>query len=180
MKSRSPSSRSRRHIGAASRLNAAARSARSSSPPGRSACQSVMRIVTHPDEGLFPKPTEIRMTCSCPDSARMCKHVAAVMYGVGARLDGQPDLLFILRKVEHTDVASAVHLKATRSGSKRKTIDDSQLSDVFGIEMADTTSPVRGTTAKKPVRRKSPAARAGSARESDQKSVVPCSSSSQH
>jgi uncharacterized Zn finger protein len=127
--------------------------------------ESVMRIVTHPDEGLFPKPTEIRMTCSCPDSATMCKHVAAVMYGVGARLDGQPDLLFILRKVDHTElVASAVDLKATRSGSKRKTIDDSQLSDVFGIEIVDTTPPVRVATAKKPARRKSPAARAGRAR----------------
>ena len=127
--------------------------------------ESVMRIVTHPAEGLFPKPTEIQMACSCPDSATMCKHVAAVMYGVGSRLDAQPALLFILRKVEHAElVASAVDLKATRSGSRRKTIDDSQLSDVFGIEIADTTPPVRVTAAKKPTRRKSPAARAVRAR----------------
>ena len=117
--------------------------------------EPVMRIVTHPEEGLFPKPTEIRMTCSCPDSATMCKHVAAVMYGVGARLDGQPDLLFILRKVEHAElVASATDFEATRTGSKRKTLADSQLSDVFGIEIAETTPTVRPTTAKKPGPRK--------------------------
>ena len=126
--------------------------------------ESVMRIVTHPAEGLFPKPTEIQMACSCPDSATMCKHVAAVMYGVGSRLDAQPDLLFILRKVEHAElVASAADFKATRSGSKRKTIADNQLSDVFGIEIAEAT-PVQATTAKKPGRQKSPAAAAGRAR----------------
>ena len=124
--------------------------------------EPVMRIVTHPEEGLFPKPTEIRMTCSCPDSATMCKHVAAVMYGVGARLDGQPDLLFILRKVEHAElVASATDFEATRTGSKRKTLADSQLSDVFGIEIAETTPTVRPTTPKKPKPRKSASATTG-------------------
>jgi hypothetical protein len=59
------------------------------------------------------------------------------MYGIGARLDAQPDLLFILRKVEHAGlVAGAADFKATRGGSKRKTVADSQLSDVFGIEIA--------------------------------------------
>ena len=117
--------------------------------------EGVMRIVTHPEEGLFPKPAEIRMTCSCPDSATMCKHVAAVMYGVGARLDGQPDLLFILRKVEHAElVAGAADFEATRVGSKRKTLADSELSDMFGIEIAETTPTVQPTTAKKPGPRK--------------------------
>lgn len=121
--------------------------------------EGVMRIVTHPDEGLFPKPAEIRMLCSCPDSATMCKHVAAVMYGVGARLDGQPDLLFVLRKVEHAElVAGAADFKTTRGESKRKTIADSQLSDVFGIEIAEAMPAARATPAKKPVRRKSTAA----------------------
>ena len=123
--------------------------------------EGVMRIVTHPEEGLFPKPAEIRMTCSCPDSATMCKHVAAVMYGVGARLDGQPDLLFILRKVEHAElVAGAADFEATRVGSKRKTLADSELSDVFGIEIAETTPTVPATTAKKPGPRKSTPAKA--------------------
>ena len=58
-------------------------------------------MVTHRGEGLFPKPAEIQMDCSCPDWATMCKHVAAVMYGVGARLDQQPELLFTLGNVDH-------------------------------------------------------------------------------
>ena len=127
--------------------------------------EGVMRIVTHPEEGLFPKPTEIRMSCSCPDRATMCKHVAAVMYGVGARLDGQPDLLFILRKVEHAElIASAADFKATPSGSKRKTIADNQLSDMFGIEISEAMPTVHATTAKKSGPRKSPADAAGRAR----------------
>ena len=118
--------------------------------------EGVMRIVTHPEEGLFPKPAEIRMACSCPDSATMCKHVAAVMYGVGSRLDTQPELLFVLRKVEHAElVAGAADFEATRSGSGRKTIADSQLSDVFGIEIAAATPVVRVRTVKKAGRRKS-------------------------
>ena len=35
--------------------------------------------------GLFPTPREISFSCSCPDWAMMCKHVAAALYGVGAR-----------------------------------------------------------------------------------------------
>jgi len=124
--------------------------------------EGVMRIVTQADEGLFPKPSEIQMACSCPDSAIMCKHVAAVMYGVGARLDAQPDLLFILRKVEHAElVADAADFKAARSGSKRKTIADDQLGDVFGIEIAVATPAVPMTAAKKSGRRKSAAPSAG-------------------
>src|SRR5205807_8935386 len=56
--------------------------------------QSVMEVVTAPGTGLFPKPKEIKLDCSCPDYADMCKHVAAVLYGIGARLDTQPELLF--------------------------------------------------------------------------------------
>src|SRR5208283_1602530 len=66
--------------------------------------KSVMEVVTRHDKGLFPKPTEIRMSCSCPYWAGMCKHVAAVMYGVGSRLDEKPDLLFLLRKVDHLEL----------------------------------------------------------------------------
>ena len=70
---------------------------------------SVMDVVTQHGEGLFPKPAEIKMKCSCPDWAGMCKHVAAVMYGIGARLDDQPELLFLLRKVDHLElIAGAV------------------------------------------------------------------------
>ena len=98
--------------------------------------ESVMRIITHRDSGLFPKPSEIQMDCSCPDSATMCKHVAAVMYGVGARLDQQPELLFVLRNTNHVDlIAQAADFEVTRKGSGRKTIADDALGSVFGIEL---------------------------------------------
>jgi hypothetical protein len=99
--------------------------------------ERVMQVVTHRGEGLFPKPAEIRMECSCPDWATMCKHVAAVMYGVGARLDQQPELLFTLRNVDHAElIARAVDLAAGRHTSGRKILADDVLGDVFGIELA--------------------------------------------
>jgi uncharacterized Zn finger protein len=57
----------------------------------------VMERVCREGDGLFPSPREIKMTCSCPDWADMCKHASAVLYGVGARLDAEPDFLFALR-----------------------------------------------------------------------------------
>ena len=96
----------------------------------------VMGIVTDREQGLFPKPREIEMNCSCPDWATMCKHVAAVMYGVGARLDAQPELLFTLRNVEHGElIAAAVDLGVPQRGARRKTIGEEDLSSVFGIEL---------------------------------------------
>lgn len=98
--------------------------------------ERVMQVITHRDEGLFPKPAEIQMECSCPDWATMCKHVAAVMYGVGARLDQQPELLFALRNVDHTElIAQAANLAVIRKGVSRKILADDVLGDVFGIEL---------------------------------------------
>jgi uncharacterized Zn finger protein len=103
----------------------------------------VMRIVTHPDKGLFPAPAQVEMRCSCPDAATMCKHVAAVLYGVGARLDAKPDLLFLLRGVDHSDLiegaASARVTRAPSGGSRRLASDE--LSGIFGIEL--DTAPKR-------------------------------------
>lgn len=64
--------------------------------------KSVMEIITHPVKGLFPEPKEIKLSCSCFDWADMCKHVAAVLYGIGSRLDERPEELFLLRQVDHT------------------------------------------------------------------------------
>ena len=66
----------------------------------------VMQTVTRKDGGLFPRPAEIRMNCSCPDSAGLCKHLAATLYGVGARLDEKPELLFLLRGVDPSELIS--------------------------------------------------------------------------
>ena len=63
-----------------------------------------MERICQQEAGLFPAPAEIEFSCSCPDWASMCKHVAAVLYGVGARLDEQPELLFKLRKVDEKDL----------------------------------------------------------------------------
>ena len=97
----------------------------------------VMGIVTDRNQGLFPAPKEIEMSCSCPDWATMCKHVAAVMYGVGARLDAQPELLFTLRNVEHGElIAAATEFEVPKRDAQRKTIEEADLAGVFGIELA--------------------------------------------
>ena len=99
----------------------------------------VMAVVTDKDQGLFPHPKEIKLKCSYPDWADMCKHVAAVLYGVGARLDEKPEMLFLLRGVDHAelvgaDAARAVVTKAP--AEKGRILDAAGLSDVFGIELA--------------------------------------------
>ena len=102
---------------------------------------SVMEVVTQRGEGLFPKPAEIKMKCSCPDWAGMCKHVAAVMYGIGVCLDRQPELLFLLREIDHLElIASALDATPVVAGKNshvKKTIAADDLADVFGIEMAE-------------------------------------------
>jgi uncharacterized Zn finger protein len=91
--------------------------------------------------GLFPPPSSIRFTCSCPDYAIMCKHVAAVMYGVGARLDHAPELLFTLRGVSADDLlASALSELPTAQTSTRVLAADG-LAGLFGIELADFVPP---------------------------------------
>ena len=102
--------------------------------------KAVMERICKAGTGLFPAPPEIRFNCSCPDWASMCKHVAAVLYGVGARLDQQPELLFALRRVDAKDLvaqAGAGLPKASKRAKPGKVLDDSALGDVFGIEMAE-------------------------------------------
>jgi uncharacterized Zn finger protein len=103
--------------------------------------KSVMAVVTDRDQGLFPNPGEISLHCSCPDWAVMCKHVAAVLYGVGARLDEKPDLLFLLRGVDQEELITAeVGLEAVSSGSQADgamRIAESEISHLFGIEMTE-------------------------------------------
>ena len=68
--------------------------------------KAVMERICTPNTGLFPAPTDIQFSCSCQDWAAMCKHVAAVLYGVGARLDQQPELIFTLRGVDAQDLVT--------------------------------------------------------------------------
>jgi uncharacterized Zn finger protein len=98
---------------------------------------SVMAVMTARGTGLFPEPSEIAMTCSCPDWATMCKHVAAVMYGVGVRLDAAPALLFALRGVDPTAlVGSGVRGIVGERGRDAAVLDDGDLAAIFGIEVA--------------------------------------------
>jgi uncharacterized Zn finger protein len=90
--------------------------------------------------GLFPSPREIEFECSCPDWAAMCKHVAAVLYGIGARLDTRPDMLFALRGVAQEDLVAggSRHLQQrakTLASHRLLTTDD--LSGLFGIDISD-------------------------------------------
>jgi uncharacterized Zn finger protein len=118
--------------------------------------ESVMEVVTDRGKGLFPRPVEISLDCDCPDWAVMCKHVAAVLYGVGARLDEKPELLFLLRGVDHEELirTEAGVVAATRKkgrGGRRLAAGD--ISDVFGIEMA-TEPETRSRRRKKTIRKK--------------------------
>jgi uncharacterized Zn finger protein len=98
--------------------------------------KSVMERVCRDADGLFPAPKEIKLSCSCPDWADMCKHVAAVMYGVGARLDAQPELLFALRGVDHADLIAdaGAGLPQTGAASERILADD-DMGALFGLDM---------------------------------------------
>ncbi|MEJ1340710.1 MAG: helix-turn-helix domain-containing protein [Candidatus Sedimenticola sp. (ex Thyasira tokunagai)] len=106
---------------------------------------NVMKIVTDQNKGLFPKPSEIKLACDCPDWAEMCKHITAVLYGVGARLDHQPELLFLLRNVDHEELISAeLNIQTTTAGKgKRRRLADADLSNVFGVEMDEPVKPSR-------------------------------------
>ncbi len=100
----------------------------------------VMEIVTDPVNGLFPQPDDIKLHCDCPDWANMCKHIAAVLYGVGARLDEKPELLFLLRKVEHEELISAeLDIQTvTRGKGKQRRLANQDLSNLFGVDIDDT------------------------------------------
>ncbi len=101
--------------------------------------QGVMERLCHQESGLFPRPSEIHFACSCPDYASMCKHVAAVLYGIGARFDRKPELLFHLRAVNEADLLARID--PTLPVSKTKMASDQVLqtddvSALFGIDMA--------------------------------------------
>ncbi|SMD00339.1 SWIM zinc finger [Desulfocicer vacuolatum DSM 3385] len=127
-------------------------------------------VFTQKGKGLFPAPKEISLNCSCPDWAVMCKHVAAVLYGVGARLDRDPSLFFMLRKANVNDLVSESVkeskkdlLNRSQNKSSRIIKDDAGLSALFGIDLddADALAPSTGSTQtsalkkplKKPVRK---------------------------
>jgi uncharacterized Zn finger protein len=107
---------------------------------------AVMQRICEPGKGLMPSPQDIRFDCSCPDWAGMCKHVAAVLYGVGARLDTQPELLFTLRHVDAKDLVQAAGTglaSAQKASTSARVLDGALLDDVFGLEMAQDAGSVQ-------------------------------------
>jgi uncharacterized Zn finger protein len=126
--------------------------------------KGVMDRVCRQKTGLFPSPDEIHLSCSCPDWADMCKHVAAVLYGIGARLDQQPDLIFRLHSVDEKELiagAGKALPQAKRVPAATKVLNGEDLSVLFGLDIAQGTGPdagLSGATAAEPKRAK---ARAG-------------------
>lgn len=118
----------------------------------------VMERICREGAGLFPAPKEIAFNCSCPDWASMCKHVAAVLYGVGARLDERPELLFTLRKVDPVQLIARAGQDlplAEKAPDAKKVLDHAKIADVFGIEIAGAgTPPASGRPARGKTRSK--------------------------
>jgi uncharacterized Zn finger protein len=101
--------------------------------------KGVMDRVCREAGGLFPAPGEIKLSCSCPDWADMCKHVAAALYGTGARLDTRPELLFVLRGVDVNELLAGAGRDMTLAGPKPRTANvlaDDDVAALFGLEMA--------------------------------------------
>jgi uncharacterized Zn finger protein len=148
--------------------------------------KGVMDRVCREGEGLFPAPEEIKLSCSCPDWADMCKHVAAALYGVGARLDHKPQLLFVLRGVDENELiagaGSGLALPKAAPG-RAKVLDQGDVAAVFGLEMDDSAAAPTAeadapVAASKPLsktrkERKSPKSAKASSHAAGRKSVVP-------
>ncbi len=128
--------------------------------------KGIMERICRQENGLFPKPTEIKFSCTCPDHASMCKHVAGALYGVGARLDHQPELLFQLRGVNADDLIAEVDTStpfSTTDVDADKVLAENDLSALFGLNISEepVTSPERPhskTKSKSPTPRKASSA----------------------
>ncbi|MEB0139420.1 MULTISPECIES: SWIM zinc finger family protein [unclassified Undibacterium] len=132
--------------------------------------EEVMELVSRPQSGLFPAPKQISLRCSCPDSASMCKHIAAVLYGVGTRFDSQPELLFRLRHVDPSELiqqAGSLSALSTSMPGGKQSLDSADLSALFGIDLepsplttaaAPTPSQAASGSSQKPPAKKTGAA----------------------
>ncbi len=121
---------------------------------------AVMEKLCHRERGLFPSGKQIEMRCSCPDGAWLCKHLAAVLYGVGARLDEAPELLFTLRGVDGAELVAAAGdagALVAAPGAGQGALASGDLADIFGIELESAAAPAAAGTAR--ARRSRPGAK---------------------
>ncbi len=126
--------------------------------------KGVMERVCRQKTGLFPSPDEIQLSCSCPDWADMCKHVAAVLYGIGARLDQQPELIFRLHNVDEKELiarAGTALPQAKKAPAAGKVLGDEDLSAIFGLDIAQESGPDGGLRTATTTRTKPAAPRGG-------------------
>ncbi len=117
--------------------------------------KEILADLTAHGTGLFPSPQEIQLDCSCPDWADMCKHVAAVLYGVGARLDEKPELFFTLRGVDMQELitaASASAVAPVAGPAPDAALASANLSEIFGVEIeaAPVAPPSAGPSRRAP------------------------------
>lgn len=97
-------------------------------------------LFTKPREGLFPAPEEIAMTCTCPDWATLCKHVAATLYGVGVRVDEDPKLFFTLRGVNLDALIGQAVIHSTHKAAQvdsSRVIKGDDVASLFDIDLDD-------------------------------------------
>lgn len=134
-----------------------------------------MKVLTRPGEGLLPRAGDFKMKCSCPDWATMCKHVAAVLYGVGARLDAKPELLFTLRGVAMEELVStaATAVAGTKRSKDALATSSDALSDLFGIDLGDAAPLTASPAPKKTAAKKDTATAKVAAKEAESPAAAP-------
>jgi uncharacterized Zn finger protein len=108
----------------------------------------VMRRLVRPDDGMFPSPRQVNVKCSCPDGARLCKHLAAVLYAIGHRLDSRPELLFLLRGVDQQELVAAATKESVSQavrGDAADALASDELAAIFGIDVGTKPEPMAKT-----------------------------------
>ncbi|MEQ1906294.1 MAG: SWIM zinc finger family protein [Pirellulaceae bacterium] len=121
---------------------------------------AVLARLTDPKQGIFPSPKELKLQCSCPDYATMCKHIAATLYGIGHLLDSEPGLFFKMRGVDQSELVSDALTTQTTDDAmglnQQSDLAGEDLGAIFGIDLATTSDVLSGSSLEesKPARKR--------------------------